>query len=424
MSRNVVITALSRSAMVVAGFVSSIITARVLGPTGRGDFFFVVTLSATVAQFANLGLHSSNTYLVSRDRSLLGPLLANSLWTSLMVGVSGSVATVVVLRVTNLIPNAPNADLWYVVALVPPLLFFLLGANLLVGVERIGTFNVIEAAARLLVLVAFAVAALIVARAGPFLLASAIAWTLSSAVLLAVLMRASRAPLRFDRAVFGTGFRYAAKAYVAALLGFLVLRANVFLLERMTTAGEVGYFSVSAQIADALGIIPTSVALVLFPDLVRDSRRRWALTIRSCVIVVIILSAACALVAVAAGPLIRVVYGNGFAPAVGILRWLLPGVVALGATSVISQYLAAIGIPRIVLGIWASALACVTVLGFFLIRRNGGAGAAVALSLTYVAVFALMLLLAHRFRSILARDEDPPPPTFPHVDPEPETPWL
>lgn len=421
MSRNVIVTVLSRSAMIVAGFASSIITARTLGPSGRGDFFFVVTLAATIVQFANLGLHSSNTYFVSRNRSLLGPLLANSLWTSLVVGVLGSLSVVAVLRLTNLIPNAPDTDLWYVVVLVPPLLFFLLGANLLVGVERIGTFNLIEAAARLLVLAAFGITAVVVARAGSFLLASAIAWTVSSAILLVVLVRMSRAPLTFDRAAFAKGFRYAAKAYIAALLAFLVLRANVFLLERMTTAGEVGYFSVSAQIADAIGIIPTSVALVLFPDLIRNSQRRWALTIRSCVAVVVILSVVCGLVAAVAGPLIRTVYGSGFEPSVGILRWLLPGVVALGATSVMSQYLAAIGIPRIVLGVWALALAFVTVLGFFLIRRHGGAGAAVALSVTYVGVFALVLLLAHRFRTVNGRDDRI---SVPPVDPEPETPWL
>jgi O-antigen/teichoic acid export membrane protein len=202
-----------------------------------------------------------------------------------------------------------------------------------------------------------------------------------------------------------------------------VLRANVFLLERMTTTSNVGYFSVASQIADALAIVPTSVALVLFPDLVRQKSGRFRATMRSCVASAVVLAVLCAIVAVAASPVVRIVFGSGFEPAVRILRWMLPGVVALGATSIVSQYLAAIGFPRSLLAAWGAALGLMVVLGYFLIRSHGASGAAVALSATYCLLFVLILGLAWRSH-VRSGDAgavgDPPVP----IDVEGEASWL
>jgi O-antigen/teichoic acid export membrane protein len=383
--------------MLIAGFGASIITARLLGPAGRGDFFFMTTLAATVVQVANLGLQSSNTYLVAQDRSLLRRLLANSLWISVALGIVVAGVVTLALRYGRLIPNAPSAYLWYVILLTPPLLFFMLGANLLVGIGRIGTFNVIEAGARLGVVLAFGVVALAGASVGRFLTANVLAWTAACAWLFGALALRGRGSWRFDRDVFWHGFLYATKAYATTLISFLVLRSNVFLLERMTTTSNVGYFSIATQISDALAIVPTSVALVLFPNLVRQEKDRFRLTLHSCVLAAVALTVICTIVAVAAGPVVRIVFGAGFEPSVRVLRWMLPGVVALGATSIVSQYLAAIGFPRALLGAWGGGLALVLVLGYFLIRSHGASGAAVALSFTYGVLFVAILGIAWHY---------------------------
>jgi len=79
-------TVLTRLFINVLAFGSSILTARFLGPAGRGDYFVVVTFAGMVMQFGNLGLQSSNTYYAARDPRNLGPLLANSLWISMLGG--------------------------------------------------------------------------------------------------------------------------------------------------------------------------------------------------------------------------------------------------------------------------------------------------------------------------------------------------
>src|SRR6266849_2025450 len=128
-----------RLLIVAGGFVSSVLTARWLSPGGRGEYFLIVTLAQTIAQFGNFGIQSSNTYLVARNRALAAPLLANSLWLSLLGGGGGSALLIVALRTTGRV--SVDAAFWFVGLLAPATLFFLLGSNLLVGMKRIGSFN-------------------------------------------------------------------------------------------------------------------------------------------------------------------------------------------------------------------------------------------------------------------------------------------
>src|SRR5690349_1450759 len=79
-------TVLTRVAVVIAGVGTSIITARALGPEGRGAFYYVFTFAALASQFATLGVHSSNTVLVARDSSMMKSLFANSVWIALVAG--------------------------------------------------------------------------------------------------------------------------------------------------------------------------------------------------------------------------------------------------------------------------------------------------------------------------------------------------
>jgi O-antigen/teichoic acid export membrane protein len=398
MTKPVFATLLTRALQISTGFVGTVLTARFLGPDLRGQYFFVVTLSLIVVQFANLGLHASNTYYVARDERWLGPLVDNSIWVSLIAGAGGGAAAVVFVRVTALLPTPHSSLLWFSVALPPAILFFMLGTNLLVGVNRIGTFNLFETFANLLVVAALVTAGVAAFRLSGFLAMTTAAWTISSVALLVYLAQGGRT-IAFHRRVFMSGVVYGAKAYAIAALGYLVLRSNVFLLQRFDGARVVGYYSVAAQIADVLAMLPASVALVLFPKLVRaEHATRWQQTIRTCAIVAAVLAALCAVAAVAAAPFVRLAFGNAYAPAIEIVRVMLPGVFALGTTMVLSQFLASIGMPRLNVLVWVVALGAVLVLGAVLIPGHGAVGAASALSITYWLVLALIGAVAYRHR--------------------------
>lgn len=396
MRRDVVATIAARIVIMIASLAGAVVTARYLGPTGRGEFFFMVTLAAAATQVGNLGLHASNTYSVAQDERLLGPLFANSLWISLVVGTAIGAVVVGTLAATAAFPDTSTLELVLAASLVPPSLFFMLGTNLLVGVQRITLFNGFEVGSRLAVIALLVAAALLGFGAQGLVAATVVAWSLAGAVLAWTLWRRGRGTLRFSLRLFQAGLRYAARAYVVAMLSFLVLRANVFVVQRAAGERELGYFSIATQVADVLAILPASVGLVLFPALVRVPQGSFAAATRATLAVGAVLTVASVAAGIVAEPAIALLFGPTFEPAAAILWWMLPGVVALGMTSVLSQYLAALGIPLALLATWAAGLAGTVALGAALVPSYGGRGGAAALSATYLVVLGVVTLLARR----------------------------
>lgn len=85
-TRQVVHTIVSRVALLPLGVIVSALLARALGPAGRGELAVATAFATVCMQFGNLGLHTSNTYFVARQRDLLPTLTANTLALSLGLG--------------------------------------------------------------------------------------------------------------------------------------------------------------------------------------------------------------------------------------------------------------------------------------------------------------------------------------------------
>ncbi len=65
--RQVLETYLTQVSIVALSFVNSILVTRLLGPEGRGELAAANTVISVGVQLGTLGLHSSNTYFVSRE---------------------------------------------------------------------------------------------------------------------------------------------------------------------------------------------------------------------------------------------------------------------------------------------------------------------------------------------------------------------
>lgn len=396
-NKQIVWTLIVRVLLIAAGFVSSIITARLLGPDGRGVFFYWTTLAAFAIQFGNLGLHSSNTYLLSKGRARLSALAANSLWISLIGGVGLGGFFILLLWLMD----GATGDRWSLLLpalfLIPSGLYFLLGTNLLVAEGRIGEYNGFELANRYLGLAAMFFAA----------------WYWRSPQALLVVMGVVAGlmclPLYRRLRVLGgdgggsfllirEGFGYAMRAYLAAALGFAVLRLNTILLEQYMDAATLGTWSIAAQLLDVILVIPSTIALVLLPRIMR-SERPYQLMQTQLRLVTITLVLVCAVVAWLGYDFIMLVYGGRFAGAYTMLLWGLPGIFALGLTSILSQYLASAGIPLTLVFIWMTGLAVELVLALWLIPIDGGIGAMLSLSAAYLVILGMVWILAANHHS-------------------------
>jgi O-antigen/teichoic acid export membrane protein len=391
LKKEIITTIGARIVIMLSGFTASILTARFLGPEGRGEYFFIVTLVALSVQFGNLGLHASNTYLVAKDHSLLSKLTANSLWISLLIGGGVPLVAVLFLSFVNIFPEISSTKIWFAVLLAPLSLFFMLGSNLLVGINQIKVFNFFQVGNNMITLLLIGIAAYLGFSVAGFLGAGVISGLLSSSYLLVRLKDYFAGSLTFDFQTFRTGFRYSMKAYFTAFLGIMVMRSNVFILQRYSGTETLGYFSIASQIFDVLSILPASVALVLFPNLVRTKDGRWETTRRYLFSVGLMVMAACLIAAFLVKPFVKIAFGNAFLPSAPIVLWMLPGVFFLSLTTILSQHLAAMGFPKSLVIIWGISFIVVILSSVILIPLFSGIGATMALSITYALLFFMVL---------------------------------
>ena len=401
-SRDVAATFAARVVLVGLGVASSVITARALGPGGRGILATLGALSGIGLQLGNLGLHASNTYQVSRDRGLLAPLWGNSRRTSWALGAGLALLTVALaLAVPPVLGGIRPSLLLVSVACIPFQLLVLFGLNLLVGLGRIPLFNALEVAFR-----GIGVGALFVVLV---LLNGDIGWVLILNLLVAAggalaVARALRGLVRgtggggsrTDLALFRTSVGYGARAYTAALLAYLIVRSDMLLVNTLKGTADAGIYSIAVQVADLIYLLPMSIGMVLFPRLARQGEGDPVFAMKVTRHTAFLLLLLCSGAAILARPAVALLYGPGFAPAVTALWWLLPGIWAYGVSNQIATQLASSGMPLPAVLIWIPPLLLNVALNLFWIPRWGINGASASSSLCYFLVLALHLALWRR----------------------------
>jgi O-antigen/teichoic acid export membrane protein len=202
--------------------------------------------------------------------------------------------------------------------------------------------------------------------------------------------------------LFRTHIQYGLKAYVAALLAFIVLRIDLLIIQYMLGAEQVGFYSIAVSMADLLYLLPTVVGTILFPKLssMHNSEEKWAYTgkviwgIGGGMIVL------CLIIIVFAKILIGLLYGKDFLPAVPALVWLTPGIVLLSINTIFMNYFASTGMPWIT--VYSPALAALINIGLNIqfLPVFGIVGASLASDIAYAVMFTASLFFLRGRRRI------------------------
>ncbi len=251
---------------IVVGLVTSVVVARLLGPEGRGEFAIAVAVSAIGVQFGNLGLATSNTYFVSRDRGLLGVLLGNTLLVALGLGAAFSLAAYTFLLAWPQLAPIQGLLLLLALASVPLGLLQLLLQNLLLGIQEIRKYNLTDLGTRILTLV-LVVALFLLHRVTPEsvfsvnLLLFAVGALWCGLVLQPRVRHAVGVSLVLLREHLGFGL----KVYLAAFFAFLTLRSDLLLVRHFLGARSAGHYSIAAGLADMLYLLPATIGAILVP---------------------------------------------------------------------------------------------------------------------------------------------------------------
>jgi|GEM_PF-263037 len=396
---NAVSTMLSSVFVLLVNMATGVLTARLLGPDGRGLQAALVLWPQFLAFTTTLGLHSALLYYMKKDPERESALYAAGMLMSLLTG-TGAVAIGALIIPPRLsgYPEWAAAAAVGLTGVVPFIhLVFLSNASLRAR-EQFRLFN----RTRWLIPVMTLAMLLALAASGRLTpLTAAIAYQAAyvPVAVWAVVREipAFRRMLRNGtasvREAAGRLVRYGTRSYGADLLGNLILYMDQLFLVGLLAPEALGLYTVAVSLSRMLNVFSTSLVAVLFPEASGLPENEAAtLSLRVFKISMLAGLAAALALSALAPPALRLLYGAAFMEAIPVFRLLVLEVVAGGAAMVLAQAFMAAGRPGIVSLSHGLGLAVLVPLLLTLVPRHGliGAGwsllASAGLRLAYVLI--------------------------------------
>jgi O-antigen/teichoic acid export membrane protein len=388
-------------AVAVLSLVNVLIVARALGPTGRGNVAFLTTIAYLISQLALLGVEQANVNLASGEPGTRRALATNSIILAVVFGVAAVAAVAGVIAVFPSVGGEADAGLrWLALASVPMLV---LETYLLLLVRADYAFHVANAAYMVVPVTAVTVNAIFFAL-GWISVATAVATWIGGQVLATVVLASY---LRKRLAGFGRpdaplarrAVGFGIKAHWGRVMMLGNYRVDQWLVGAMAGSRELGLYSVAVAWAEALFFLPTAIASVQRPDLVRSSRKEAVRQAATAFRATVLVTVPAIVVMVAAAPLLCVLaFGDEFRGSVDDLRVLTAGAIGIVALKLLGNALTAQRKPTLESAAIAAAFVVTIAVDVALIPRHGGLGAAVASTVAYsVGGVAVAFLFARAF---------------------------
>ena len=194
--------------------------------------------------------------------------------------------------------------------------------------------------------------------------------------------------------IFSMGIVYALALFVIQLN----FRADILVLNLLSTKEEIGFYSVGVSVAEKLWQLPFAIGVVLvsrsaatknIPEMVKDVSRLLRLAF------LIILAASIILFFISPW-IMPLIYGKAFERSALVVQNILPGILFFVIVRIISSSMAGIGKPWIILFIFIPALILNIILNFLWIPEYGCLGAAWATNVSYISGSIVVLIVFAR----------------------------
>jgi O-antigen/teichoic acid export membrane protein len=377
-------------------FATSIVVARTLGVEGKGIYVLVLTVSSLLLLGLNLGVSGAFTYYTASNQFKPSDLFTLAVLLSLVISGAGGAIFWLAYRLflagTFLVGTLPNQMLLVIISLPISLLTTFL-ASILLGLQQIvayNSINLINYGTNLLFQVASALL-------DGGVTGAILAWLASSGLALLATLYLSRhfAALDFRSVgkILRPSFSYGLKNYVANLFTFFNYRLDSFLVNFISGPASVGLYTTGVTMAELLWYIPNSLSSTLFPKVSSlDKTVATRITAQSCRQTLLV-SLPLAVVFGAAGIyLIPFFYGASFAPSVAPFLWLLPGILSMAVSKILSANLSGRGNPQYATYTSGITVIATVILDLALIPSMGIVGAAIASSIAYTASAVLSVI--------------------------------
>lgn len=388
-------------------FLLSIVAARALGPSGRGQYALALNLATMVWVVSHLSVEHSIGRMMARKEASLVELCHLASLFAVTLGVAGTaIALAIGLPARDaLLGHASPATVVLAATTIP---FTLIGQMATALLLRLGALRAygwviaVGAAIQFVLVVALEAGfglspelAMLAALLTIAVVGVALTVALARRVGMQALLPVSE--WRLVRAALQIGVRL----QPASIALWLNLKVDLLLVGLLASTHEAGLYSLSANLADMVFISISTVALAALETQTKaDAKAAIAYTVDFIGQNLGVATLLGLIAAALAFPFIVFLYGSAWQDSVLPFVLLMPAVIALAVEGPARDLLIRIAPPLVVSGAAATGLVLNVGLNFLLIPWIGIAGASVASVLSYWLAGGLMLYLLSRYGDV------------------------
>ncbi len=399
-------TVLGQGFILAMGILTGILSARMLGPEGRGEFAAIIIWPLGVVTLLSLGINQAIAFNVGRKAFRVSEVATAATAIGLIQGALAIVIGLLTIHfaLAKYSPVVQHLGIIFVL-LTPTLIMSGYPANLFQGLQDSLRFNVIRVMAPL-TYVAGLGGLYFTHRAS---LTSVLFFQLAGYVValvcgLSMVWVILKPRLQWNslaiRHLIGFGYRTQA----TNVASYFNQRIDQLILSLLVPPRQLGFYAVAVTLSSMVTVFPQAAGIVTFSrgssQHGEDAKATIGFSFRASLLWLLV---CCSVLYLLAPVLIRLVFGAAFDGSIPACRILLPGTLMIGLNQVLYNGASALGRPGLPSCAEGVSMA-VTAIGLYvLVPRYGYIGAAIVSSVAYTTSFLLMLVLAHKLLGLNLR---------------------
>ncbi len=386
-SKNILQTFSSKIIILVLNLTTGIIIARILGPSGKGQYAIALLVSSVIASMISFNFGESAIYFLNRKKIKLGTVITTDFVFLLSISIV-AITVVFLLWQMRVLPWTELYDkriFMFVIILLPVLIARLHILEILRGIKKFISYNnilIFQPIVHLLFVV-------IIINVWHLWVSGILLSIILSNIMVIILgffsiINTFSIKPKFSKSYLHKSIIFGLKGHIGNILQKFNTRLDQFFITPYWNSAMLGYYSVAVSICEVIWYLPDSIGIVMFPEIATvDNDNKKKLASKSLRIDIFFTVTFVLILSLSAWFIIPTFYSSAYKPAIKVVYYLLPGIFFMSISKVISKFFSGTGCPEI--NTYTSTISALFTifLCIILIPRYNIIGAAIASSIAY-----------------------------------------
>lgn len=375
--------------------VTTIITSRMLGPSGKGTLGVANNVLAFGLLILGFGLEAANIYFVGKNKKGINSVVGYN-----FIVAAFSFIILILLCIVNsfysisiLFKGLDNRIIIVLVFTIPLTLIKSGFTNILLGLQEIVNYNKISMLDRIVTFIILVISVFIFKSPFYIILSSLISTIIIQVILCVILFKKYNVKFNLNKKMSREMLSYGFKSQIANTIQMLNYRLDIFIINYYLPIAQVGIYTNAVALGETMWQVSGTVATLIYPmtasaqnqselkDFINKITRITLHLVGICSLVLILISR----------KLILILFGRDFSASADSLILLIPGIWLFSISKILANYIAGMG--KVEKNIFASSISCIAtvILDIMLIPRIGIIGASIATSISYIIFTGVIL---------------------------------